>query len=109
MKLQRLSSKESSGEQVLDGVYRIVMDVQVTADKRITLQELHKKVAEMGSVDDIVIPFEHSIALYSEARKFNDKSNSPVFKMKGSHAMPEYLPDFKKKLYYFIKDSLNTK
>lgn len=55
MKLQGLSSKESSGEQVLDGVYRIVMDVQVTADKKITLQELHKKVAEMGSVDDIVI------------------------------------------------------
>lgn len=54
-KLQRLSSKESSGEQVLDGVYRIVMDVHVTADKKITLKDIEKRVAEAGTIEDIVV------------------------------------------------------
>jgi hypothetical protein len=55
MKLTRLSVKESSGEQPLNGVYHIIVDLQVTADKKVTLEDLQKKVAEVGVVDDLYI------------------------------------------------------
>lgn len=55
MRLQKLAIKESSGEQPLDGVYHVVVDLHITADKKITLDDLQKKVAEAGSVEDIYV------------------------------------------------------
>jgi hypothetical protein len=45
-KLSRLNEKESS--QILDGVYRLVVDLHVSADKKITLEGLEKELAGMG-------------------------------------------------------------
>jgi hypothetical protein len=45
-KLSRLNEKESS--QILDGVYRLVVDLHVSADKKITLGGLEKELAGLG-------------------------------------------------------------
>ena len=52
-KLSRLNDKESSGEQPLDGVYHVIVDLHVSSDKQITLADLEKKVAELGGVEDL--------------------------------------------------------
>lgn len=54
-KLTKLTEKESTGEQPLDGLYHIVVDLNVSADKNVTLKDLEKKVAELGGVDDIYL------------------------------------------------------
>lgn len=54
-KLTRLTEKESSGEQPLDGTYHVVVDLRLSADKKVTLADLEKKVAELGSVDTVYI------------------------------------------------------
>lgn len=51
MKLTRLSEKESSGEFSLDGTYHIVVDLHLSADKKITLTDLQKKVEELGEAE----------------------------------------------------------
>ena len=55
MKLNKLSVKESSGEYPLHGTYRVTVDIQVAADKKVTLEDLRKKVAEAGTVEDLYI------------------------------------------------------
>lgn len=64
-KLARLTTKESSGEQSLDGIYRVVVDLRVTSSKAMTVQDLEKKLAEAGAVEDL------SIERYSEPSPFN--------------------------------------
>ncbi len=54
-KLTRLTEKESAGEQPLDGTYRIVVDLNLSADKKVTVSDLEKKVAELGGVDDLYV------------------------------------------------------
>lgn len=46
-KLSRLTERESSG-QTLEGTYRVVVDLYLSADKKLTLGELEKKVAALG-------------------------------------------------------------
>ena len=55
MKLIRLTAKESSGEQALDGVYHITIDLKVAGDRKITLDQLQQKVAEAGDVEDMFV------------------------------------------------------
>ena len=64
-KLGRLTEKESSGEQALDGVYRLVVDLRVSADKKVTLQELEKKVAELGGEDLVIERYTSKVAAES--------------------------------------------
>jgi hypothetical protein len=54
-KLSRLTEKESSSEQSLEGVYHIVVDLNLSSDKKVTWADVEKKVAELGNVDDIYI------------------------------------------------------
>ena len=54
-KLRRLTAKESSSEETLDGVYHITIDLNVAADKKVTLAQLQEAVAKVGSVEDLYI------------------------------------------------------
>jgi hypothetical protein len=54
-KLAKLSSKEESGEQNLSGLFRITMDVHVTADKTGNVEVLKELAKVMGDVEDITI------------------------------------------------------
>lgn len=65
-KLARLTTKESSGEQSLDGVYRVVVDLRLTSAKNITIKDLEKKLAEAGQVEDIAVErYEEPTAVFS--------------------------------------------
>ena len=55
IKLSRLSDKESSGEQSLDGVYRVVVDLHLSSDKKVTLADIEQKVAELGIAEDLLV------------------------------------------------------
>lgn len=54
-KLSRLTTKESSGEQSLDGVYRVVVDLRLASGKNITVKDIEKKLSEAGQIEDIVV------------------------------------------------------
>jgi hypothetical protein len=54
-KLTRLTAKESSSEAALDGAYHITIDLNVVADKQITLEKLQKMVSEAGNIEDFYI------------------------------------------------------
>lgn len=54
-KLARLNEKESSSEQSLDGTYHVIVDLHLSADKKVTLTDLEKKVAELGGIEDIYV------------------------------------------------------
>lgn len=54
-KLARLTSKESSGEQSLDGIYRVVVDLRLTSSANVTVQDIEKKISEAGMVEDFFI------------------------------------------------------
>jgi len=54
-KLSRLSDRESSGEQSLEGVYRVVVDLHLSSDKKVTLADIEKKVAELGATEDLSV------------------------------------------------------
>lgn len=55
MKLIKLTTREQSGEQPLNGVYHVTIDLHATADKQITLEALQRKVSEMVEVEDLCI------------------------------------------------------
>lgn len=112
-KLSRLTEKESSSEQNLDGVYHITVDLHVSADKKVTLSDLEKKVAELGSVEDIFVerfssggdsPFNigDTIELHSEfscdKAVYLDTSGNLVISDKPVTASVEKVGDFTIKL-----------
>lgn len=54
-KLTRLTARESSSEEALDGSYHITIDLNVAADKKVTLEKLQKVVSEVCDVEDFFI------------------------------------------------------
>jgi len=54
-KLTSLSTKEASGEQELDGLYRVTVDLRVSADKKWNVETVKELVKTMGDVEDVDI------------------------------------------------------
>ena len=50
-KLTELTVKESSGEQALNGTYRIVADVKVNSTQKLTIEDLNKQLVSLGASD----------------------------------------------------------
>lgn len=61
-KLSRLSDTESSSAQALDGVYHVIVDLHLPSDKKVTLAELERKVAELGGEDLHIERYTHKVA-----------------------------------------------
>jgi len=54
-KLAALTGKEASGEQSLSGLYRMTVDISISADKKCTLASIYNLVKDLGEVDGLSV------------------------------------------------------
>lgn len=54
-KLTNLSADESSSNQPLGGVYHVVVDLKVKAGENVMLEDVQKKISELGGIEGFYI------------------------------------------------------